>query len=388
MKYRCSKCKREYNIEDINYLCSECGKDWLPGNKLEGVLEIVYNEQDKLKIKKDLDINNFFPYNFKDLPNIKVGNTPFYHADKLSKKYNLNIWIKNDTVNPTGSYKDRASYWVLAQAKHHKIDKIVCASTGNAGSSLAGICAATEIKAKIFIPERAPLGKRAQNIAYGADLELVAGSYDDAYAKSIDFSSKHFTLNRNTGYNPITIEGKKSSAIEIFKQNDNQVPDYVVVPVGDGVIISGVYKGFKDLFDLGITKKVPGIIGVQSDKSNAIFNYWKTGAYQSLDSADTIADSISVKSPACADLAVRAVRDSNGFMLEVDDNKIIEYQLDIARNSGIFCEPSSAVVAAILEDNQRFESDSQIVLLLTGHGLKDIDSVLNYEERNETIKKL
>ncbi len=152
MKYICSKCHKEFSIEKINYLCDECGENWTPGNKLNGVLEIEYDQADRNKIQKELTTENFFPFNKDDLPNIPAGNTPFYKAEKLSTKYNLNLWIKNDTVNPTGSFKDRASYWVVAQGKHHNFKKIVCASTGNAGSSLAGICAATDIKAKIFIP--------------------------------------------------------------------------------------------------------------------------------------------------------------------------------------------------------------------------------------------
>jgi threonine synthase len=380
MNYICSNCGKEFSIDKINYLCDECGKDWHPGQKLNGVLQIKYNDEDKKTIQKDLTIENFFPFQSKDLPNIQVGNTPFYCSQKLSSKHNLNIWIKNDTVNPTGSFKDRASYWVVAQAKHHHIGKIVCASTGNAGSSLAGICAATDIKAKIFIPATAPLGKRAQNIAYGADLDLVDGTYDDAYELSINYSQKGKILNRNTGYNPITIEGKKSVAIEIYQQNNFQVPDYIVIPVGDGVILSGVYKGFKDLKDLEITTTLPKLIGVQSKKSNAIFNYWKSGKYEPLQVADTIADSISVKSPACADLAVKAITESAGFMLEVEDSMIVNYQLEIAQNSGVFCEPSSAVVAEIFNHKAMFDKDKQIVLLLTGHGLKDINSILNYKE--------
>ncbi|MBI9032366.1 threonine synthase [bacterium] len=378
MKYKCTECGKDFSIEHIHYLCDECGRDWVPGNKLSGVLEICYDQADKENIQKELLINNFFPYDKADLPNIPVGNTPFFKAEKLSNKHNLNLWIKNDTVNPTGSYKDRASYWVLAQAKHHNINKIVCASTGNAGSSLAGISAATDIKAKIFIPAKAPLGKRAQNIAYGADLDLVEGSYDDAYALSIDYSADGKSLNRNTGYNPITIEGKKSVALEIYQQNNNKIPAYIVIPVGDGVILSGVYKGFKDLLELGITNSIPKLIGVQSNKSNAIYNYWKNGEYKSLEHADTIADSISVKSPACADLAVRAIRESHGFMIEVDDSLIVGFQFEIARNSGIFCEPSSAVVAGIFEEKYMLNKDQQIVLLLTGHGLKDVNSILNY----------
>lgn len=377
MKYKCTNCGKEFSIEQIHYLCDDCGEDWTPGNKLSGVLEICYDQKDQENIKKEIIIDNFFPFNTSDLPNIPVGNTPFYKANKLSSKHNLNLWIKNDTVNPTGSYKDRASYWVLAQAKHHNINKIVCASTGNAGSSLAGICASSDVQAKIFIPVKAPLGKRVQNIAYGADLELVNGSYDDAYAISIDYSADGKSLNRNTGYNPITIEGKKSVAIEIYRQNYNKVPDYLVIPVGDGVILSGVYKGFKDLLELGITKSLPKLIGVQSKNSNAIYNYWKSGEYKSLEKAETIADSISVKSPACADLAVRAIKESKGFMIEVDDSSIVGYQLEIAQNSGIFCEPSSAVVAGIFEHKDMLNKEEQIVLLLTGHGLKDINSILN-----------
>jgi threonine synthase len=378
MKYICSNCGKEFSIEKINYLCDECGKNWQAGQKLSGVLQIKYNDKDKITIQQDLNINNFFPFQAEDNPNISVGNTPFYYCQKLSSKHQLNLWVKNDTVNPTGSFKDRASYWVLAQAKHHHLNKIVCASTGNAGSSLAGICAATDIKAKIFIPASAPLAKRAQNIAYGADLDLVDGTYDDAYKLSIEYSQKGEILNRNTGYNPITIEGKKSVAIEIYQQNNYQVPDYVVIPVGDGVILSGLYKGFKDLIDLEITKTLPKLIGVQSKNSNAIYNYWKSGKYKALKEANTIADSISVKSPACADLAVQAIKESGGFMLEVDDSMIVSYQLEIAQNSGIFCEPSSAVVAEIFQNKNLFDVNKQIVLLLTGHGLKDINSILNY----------
>lgn len=378
MIYTCSNCGKEFDINKINYLCDECGKEWHPGQKLSGVLQIKYNDEDKKTIQKNLTISNFFPFESKDLPCIPVGNTPFYYAEKLSSKHNLNLWIKNDTLNPTGSFKDRASYWVVAQAKHHNFKKIVCASTGNAGSSLAGICASTDIQAKIFIPAKAPLGKRAQNIAYGADLELVDGTYDDAYELSINYSSDGESLNRNTGYNPMTIEGKKSVAIEIYQQNKFKVPDYIVIPVGDGVILSGVYKGFKDLKDLGITATLPKLIGVQSKKSNAIFNYWQSGKYEALQEANTVADSISVKSPACADLAVRAIRESDGFMLQVNDSQIVEYQLEIAKNSGVFCEPSSAVVAEILTNKSMFANNKQIVLLLTGHGLKDINSILNY----------
>ncbi len=377
MNYICSNCGKEFSIDSIYYLCDECGKNWHPGEKLSGVLQIKYSDKDKIIIKKDLDIKNFFPFNDTDLPNISVGETPFYFSQKLSSKHNLNLWIKNDTVNPTGSFKDRASYWVVAQAKHHKIEKIVCASTGNAGSSLAGICASTNIKAKIFIPATAPLGKRAQNIAYGADLELVDGTYDDAYELSINYSQKGKLLNRNTGYNPITIEGKKSVSIEIFKQNGNKVPDYIVIPVGDGVILSGVYKGFKDLKDLEIIDYLPKLVGIQSKKSNAISKYWKSGEYKALEEANTIADSISVKNPACADLAVQAIKESGGFMLEVEDSVIVDYQLEIAQNSGIFCEPSSAVVAEVFNNKNLFDKNKQIVLVLTGHGLKDINSILN-----------
>lgn len=377
MKYICSNCKKEYYIDQVKYLCDECGKDWKAGQKLRGILEIKYEAEDKEKIIKDLTIENFFPFRKDDLPSIPVGNTPFYKADKLSNKYNMNIWLKNDTLNPTASFKDRASYWVATQAKHFKQNKIVCASTGNAGSSLAGICASIDIKAKIFIPAKAPLGKRAQNIAYGADLELVDGTYDDAYRLSLDYSQKHNIINRNTGYNPITIEGKKSVAIEIYLQNNKKVPGVIAVPVGDGVILSGVYKGFKDLYDLGIIDILPKMIGVQARKSNAIYKYWVSGSYQILEEANTIADSISVKNPACADLAIRAIHESGGFMLEVEDEHIVSYQKEIAQNTGVFCEPSSAVVAEIFSCKEKFTQDEQIVLLITGHGLKDINSIIN-----------
>ena len=374
----CSECGREYALSKVEYLCSKCGKNWVPGEKLQGVLELKYNKEDASLIQQNnLDISNFFPFSKESLPEIHVGNTPFYKASKMSKKHNLNIWVKNDTVNPTGSFKDRASYWIVAQANSLGVDEIVCASTGNAGSSLAGVCASSDVKAKIFIPATAPIAKRIQAYAYGSNLELVDGSYDDAYKLSTEYAIKNRVLNRNTGYNPFTIEGKKSASIEIFKQNGNRVPDWIVIPVGDGVIISAIYKGFKDLLDMGISDRIPRLIGVQSVGSNAISRYFSTGEFKSLEKCETIADSISVKTPACADLAVRALKDSNGMVIEVTDEKILEYQLLIARESGLFCEPSSAAVGIVLEKKELFNSDEQIILLLTGHGLKDINILVN-----------
>ncbi len=376
MYFKCTNCGKTYATERIEYLCPVCSKDWLPGKQMIGQLELCYTDEDSEKIKDDYTIKDFFPFESKDYLDIPVGNTPFYKSKNLSKKYNLEVFIKNDTVNPTASYKDRASYIVAAQAKHFNIKQIVCASTGNAGSSLAGICASDNLRAKVFIPESAPLGKRAQNIAYGADLTLVNGNYDLAYRESYHYSLKNKCINRNTGYNPYTIEGKKTCSLEIIQQNNMKVPDYVVVPVGDGVIISGIYKGFKDLLDLNIIDKLPKIIGIQSDKSDAIYRYWKSDTYTVLENSDTIADSISVNNPACANLALRAIRESKGFFMLVKDENIKKLQIEFASETGIFCEPASAVSMQFLKEIKELTATTQIVLIITGHGLKDYKSVL------------
>lgn len=382
--YKCTECGKEFDSSQTHYLCDVCGSDWKAGEPLRGVLEarFDYEEIAEQFDKSNPNWNLFSVVTEKYYPDYPVGNTPFFRANRLSEKFQ-NVFIKFDGLNPSGSLKDRASFLMVAEAVRLGKKEIVCASTGNAASALASVCASAGIHAKIFVPKAAPIAKRVQMKLCGAEVVEVDGTYDEAFKQSIEFTKKHGTLNRNTAYHPLTIEGKKTVGLEIFAQNDFKVPDWILVPVGDGVIISGVYKAFWDLKQAKLIDKLPKLIAVQAEKSDAIHNFIESGEYRDANNPDTVADSISVTAPSNAFMAKRAVEETDGFSITVTDKQILQAQYDLARLSGIFAEPAaSAAMAGLqkLENDNRITKSEQIVLLITGHGLKDIETAReNYE---------
>ena len=386
MYYECSSCGKTYKRDEVRYLCSDCSLDYKPGEPLKGVLlaKFDYDFIGRKFSKDNPDVNLFSAVEEKYFPEFKCGDTPYLSFSKLNKLTGFeNLWIKNDSLNPSGSFKDRASFLVVAEANRINEDTIVAASTGNAASSLAAVCAAADKKAIIFVPESAPKAKLLQMYIYGADVRKVKGTYDDAFRLSLEYTEKNKGLNRNTAYHPLTIEGKKSAGLEIFIQNDFKVPDAILVPVGDGVIISGIYKAFYDLKEAGITEKLPKLVCVQAESSNAIHNFIRTGVYKNAVNPVTVADSISVSAPSNAFMAVKAVKESNGFSVTVSDDEIMVAQRELAMSAGIFAEPScSTVLAALKKSKETLNKNEQIVLLITGSGLKDIEASLNYLHLN------
>ena len=386
MYYECSSCGKTYKRDEVRYLCSDCSLDYKPGEPLKGVLlaKFDYDFIGRKFSKDNPDVNLFSAVEEKYFPEFKCGDTPYLSFSKLNKLTGFeNLWIKNDSLNPSGSFKDRASFLVVAEANRINEDTIVAASTGNAASSLAAVCAAADKKAIIFVPESAPKAKLLQMYIYGADVRKVKGTYDDAFRLSLEYTEKNKGLNRNTAYHPLTIEGKKSAGLEIFIQNGFKVPDAILVPVGDGVIISGIYKAFYDLKEAGITEKLPKLVCVQAESSNAIHNFIQTGVYKNAVNPVTVADSISVSAPSNAFMAVKAVKESNGFSVTVSDDEIMVAQRELAMSAGIFAEPScSTVLAALKKSKETLNKNEQIVLLITGSGLKDIEAPLNYLHLN------
>lgn len=380
INYKCTLCGKEYKRDEVRYLCPDCSIDYKPGIPLRGVLEVVFDyELIKKKFdKSNPDWNLFSAVEPEYFPQYPVGNTPFFKTENYGKELGFeNLWIKNDGLNPSGSLKDRASFLIVADANRINEKNVVTASTGNAASALAAVCASNNKKAIIFVPESAPKAKLVQMYLYGAEVIKVKGTYDDAFRLSLEYTERNPGLNRNTAYHPLTIEGKKTAGLEIFAQNNFKVPDVILIPVGDGVIISGVYKAFYDLKMSGLIEKLPRLVCVQAEKSNAIHNYIQTGIYKNADNPKTIADSISVSVPSNAYMAKKAVEESKGFSVTVSDEEILNAQISLARKTGIFAEPSSSATAAALEklkDSGLLDKKEQIVLLITGNGLKDIES--------------
>ena len=390
--YQCFSCKKEFSPDIIenkfHYLCPDCGKAER-NRPLQGVLEIVYDYE---KLKNKLSLKEFLkltPGKFWLYPDLWPLNFQDFTIDQLHRlalpsdqllKYSLNgrdLWLLDDTRNPTLSYKDRASSLVALKAMQLGISEIAAASTGNAGSSLAGVCARFGLKAIIYVPEKIPEAKRIQIEAYEAKLIIIKGDYDRAFDTCLAESKNNKWYNRNTAYNPLTIEGKKSAAYDIFISTGGSLPDVIFIPVGDGVILSGVYKGFKELLLLGWINKIPKLIAVQSAGSDALVRYLDTGKFE-YKTANTIADSISAGAPRNLFMAADAVRKSNGYAVSVTDKEIISAQKEFIHLTGILCEPSSASVYAAYEKlilDDKISSPEKILLLITGNGLKDIEAL-------------
>lgn len=378
-KYVCVDCGKEYVTDKIIYQCPFCADKQKEGEFPRGYLKVIYDVKElrSLASAPHVSIYDFFPYDVPDKDVYPVGPTPIVRPARLNCALGLrNVFCKMDAYLPSGSFKDRASQLIAAQALALGEKRIALASTGNAGAAMSCAGAAYGLDIILFVPETAPVNKLMQSVLYGATVVPVKGSYDDAFLLSIEYT-KHFGgINRNTAYNPMTIEGKKSISIELFEQLGRKTPDVVYVPVGDGCIISGVYKGFYDLLQAGLISRIPHIVCCQSEKSNAISQAFETGSFTAI-SASTRADSISVDIPASGRMAVQYLKEYDGWCTQVTEKEILDAQMSLVRNSGIFVEPaSSAAWAALVKDRDmlldRFGADVSVCVLLTGIGFKDM----------------
>lgn len=377
--YVCTECGKVFNTEALMYQCPECSKDNSDDFFPKGNLRVELEDEVFAEIKKKDHVtpNDFCPYQAKNELDYPVGPTPIMAPKRIKEALDLpNLLFKLDTLLLSGSFKDRASIEVALQALALGEKKIVLASTGNAGAAMSAVGAALGLDIVLFVPFTAPINKLMQSVLYGAKVIPVKGTYDDAFKLSIEYTKRYGGINRNTAYNPMTIEGKKSVSIELFEQLGRKAPDAIYVPVGDGCIIGGVAKGFEDLKKAGLIDKLPRLIACQSTESSAISNAFERDDYSSI-VATTRADSISVDIPANGRSAVEAVKRSNGWCVKVSDKEILDSQLTLTSKAGVLAEPAASCAYASLEkDRDHVVSvvgkDANIVVLLTGTGFKDM----------------
>ncbi|HSJ57564.1 MAG TPA: threonine synthase [Anaerolineae bacterium] len=403
---KCTICGAEYRTGEIEYVCPNHGDD--------GIVDVVYDydrigqrinpaalaQQPTRSIWRYLPLLPVDPAVVDPLIHGtvlgSVGWTPLYKAPRLAAGLGLqHLWIKDDGRQPTASFKDRASAIAVVKARELGYDVVTTASTGNAAAALAGLSAAVGQKNVIFVPRTAPEAKVAQLLVYGARVLLVDGTYDDAFELCLQAAPEFGWYNRNTGYNPYMSEGKKTVAYEIWEQlgmpgigergAGNRLPATryplsVIVPVGDGCIIGGVHKGFKDLLALGWMEEMPRIIGVQAEGSSPLVDAWERGL-EGWDmqpvAAHSVADSIVAGLPRDRIKALRAVRDTGGAFLRVSDSEILAAIPALARGAGVFAEPAAAaayagLVKAVTEG--LVGPADHVVVLATGSGLKDVAS--------------
>jgi threonine synthase len=382
----CTECNTLYPEDPRLLVCPSCSKSQVPGLPTRGVLEVVPDmvpgEWPAAAPSSPQFLRAFLPLSDDGpLPPLSVGDTPLQPVPGLREALGFShLWVKDDTRNPSGSTKDRASLLVVAKALEYGYATVAAASTGNAATALAAVAAAAGVRAVVFVPASVPRGKLIQMLAYGAEVLPVAGTYDQAFELCLSACSAFGWYNRNTALNPFTIEGKKTAALEIAAAMAPEEPDVVVVPTGDGVILAGVAKGFEDLIRAGLLTKRPRLLAVQPEGSAAITRAWQDGKdeIEPVLGAESVADSLAVEAPRNAILCLERIRESAGAAVAVPDSAILKAIPFLARHTGILAEPAAAASLAGLEPALReglIGRDERIVLLVTGHGLKDIPAV-------------
>ncbi len=390
-EFVCFHCRTSHPPEPGLYTCRTCGGNLDARYDYEAIGKCL--DPHGLSHNHDPSIWRYAPFLPTTLDkspiSLPMGMTPLTKAARLGRQVGMDhLWIKNDTLNPSGSFKDRASLMILTHCMENNIPMVSAASTGNAGTSMACLAAAAGIRAVIFVPESAPRAKIVQLMIYGARVFLVRGDYSQAFDLCETVSHRLGWFNRNTGTNPYTREGKKTVSYEIWEQMGYTCPDVVMVSVGDGNIISGVYKGFYDLFQAKLITRIPRIIGVQSEKSAAISHAFHGDGIIRKVNATTIADSISASFPSDGEAALNAVQKSGGTFVTIPDETILESIRTLAQTEGIFAEPSGAACVGALPtllDQGGLDPWDRVCLIVTGSGLKDIESAFKVTGMPRTV---
>jgi len=378
---KCVRCGHEAPLSPTAYVCNECGGNLLVIYDMGAVRKRL--SRDSLATCQERTIWRYLPLLpvREPLPGPPVGFSPLVRAPLLARSLGVReFFIKDDGRNPSASFKDRASAVALARAREVGHDLVVGASTGNAAAATAVLGAASGIRVRIFVPASAPRAKVAQLLTFGADVLAVEGTYDHAFDLSLEATRRFGWYNRNTGFNPYTREGKKTVSFEICEQLGFRAPDLVVVPVGDGNIISGVFKGFEEFSALGLIEKIPRLLAVQAEGSAAVVQALRGDGTIRPVAGTTVADSISVSLPRDGDAAVLAIRASQGLGITVSDDAILEAIGEVARGAGIFCEPAAAAAFAGIKKAVReglVDPSWQVVMLATGNGLKDVGAAMH-----------
>ncbi len=312
------------------------------------------------------------------------GNTPLIKAVNLQKALDmdLDIYLKFDGVNPTGSFKDRGMTLAISKAVESGAKAVICASTGNTSASAAAFAARAGIESIVLIPEgKIAMGKLAQALVHGSHVLQISGNFDKALS-IVKEMSKIYPLTLVNSINPFRIEGQKSAAFEVCDQLGT-APQYHALPVGNAGNITAYWKGYKEYFNSRIIDKLPRMLGFQAAGAAPIV------LGHPVDNPETIATAIRIGNPASWKSAVEAAHDSNGIIDSISDEEILGAYKLIASTEGVFCEPASAApVAGIIKLYKKgfFDRGSLIVCTLTGHGLKDPDTVFNVIDKAIRVK--
>ena len=388
-RLECAECGARFESDPPGFACPKC----------DGLLQLVRNQDDPLTRSELFGRTGEGIWRFRaSLPfgsditpdSLREGGTPLIKTRNISRDVGLtNLYVKYEGQNPTGSFKDRGMTVSVTRALQAGARALICASTGNTSASMSAYAARAGVKAVVVVPSgKVAAGKLVQAVAYGATIIKTDGTFDDALSLTIKATSSLQGFCLMNSVNPYRIEGQKTVAFEIYEQLGFAVPDYVVLPVGNAGNLTAVWKGFKEMKEHGITDRLPRMVGVQAEGAAPIARaFWK-GADTATPIADprTVASAIRIGNPASAKKALRALKESNGMVLTVTDDEIVQARLALAAREGIFVEPASATpVAAMKEIGGRLEKGAVVVCIATGNGLKDQETVMMDLDKSPTV---
>ncbi|MDP3975511.1 MAG: threonine synthase [bacterium] len=387
---KCYHCSRPHEESESVTECVDCG----------GPLETYYDYEEisrRLNMKalmtappSALKYVSFYPIDdFKSIVSLEEGGTPLTKANNLGKKLGLNnLYIKNEGLNPTGVFKDRGTMVEVTKAKELGAKAICLASTGNMAASVAAYASAAKIPCYVLVPEGTPIGKLAQTLIFGARVIQIRSDYS-RYARLAAEMAKRFGYYLAGDYTFRT-EGQKSQGYEIVEQLFWKSPDYIVCSVGNGTNLHAIYKGIKEFQQLGLVKKLPKIIIAQTTGCNPLVKAFEAGSTNfTVVSPHTIASTMAVGNPSDGRKILEDMVECGGGAYEVSDEYLLKAQQELAREEGIFSEPSGALSYAVtkkLAEGGFFKPDDVIVVSACGNGLKDPKSPLRIVPEPATLE--
>jgi threonine synthase len=379
---RCPKCGNEAVSRTV-FQCAECRSVLEIEVKID---HLTRSDFEAMRQSRDRSIwrwFDFFPVEKRSsIVSLGEGDTPLIHASRLGEKMGIpNLYLKNDTVLPTGSLKDRSNSVGISVAREWGVKTAAVMSTGNAAASVAAYAAAAGIESIVMVPKGTAPSKIVQARAYGASVIVVDGNFDNEVAKLYKAALSEFGWYDCLSSNPYRDEGKKSYAYEMVDQMDGRVPDWVIHPTAGGTGIYAMWKGYKELLSLGWIERAPKLVAAQSEAAAPIVAAFEKGStkVEAVVARETIAESIQVGNPVSLGWrALASLRESGGTAVALSDREILEGQVILARLAGVFAEPAAATSVAAakkLRDRGVIDRDDIVVCNLTGHGLKQPDSI-------------
>ncbi|MGE5863018.1 MAG: threonine synthase [Nitrososphaerales archaeon] len=388
----CRECKKEYKPQ-FRYICEECF----------GPLDVTYTYPNNIKkeIFESRKEKTYWRY-FELLPvrdknnivSINAGFTPLQKSTNLSEDLQLkSLYIKNDSVNPTFSFKDRPAGVAVSRAKEINLKAVGCASTGNLASATAAHAAVARLPCYIFAPADLEHVKISQALSYGAEFVAVDGTYDDANrVASVIGDSKGIGI-VNINMRPYYVEGSKTLAYEVAEQLNWQIPDYLVIPVGSGAMLNAICKGFEELQEIGLVNDVSNlkIIAAQPHGCSPIVDAFKSNSNEifPVEKPDTIAKSLAIGDPGDGIYVLKRLKQYHGIAESVTNQEIIDGILKLSKTEGIFTEPAGGVSVAVLQkliETGKIDRDANIVCYVTGNGLKSTEAIVKVLPKPSTVK--